>query len=609
LRKKVLGMLVARGVLIEPEALRTALAHPQPSEMLESFLASRAQKQLMISAVDLRCYIEASASCFGAGQAHADGHPEAAKQHAARAPRQATLNLGGDAVAQGSGQPPAKREEARPRPAGKGAVRQRVIEPAGAELLQQHPKEPAGRADKEDGGRQPSAEPLIKDAEAGKPLKTETQTIPVVEASARRSDMEIRPLAKGYDADIAVIQEITDESRCTGQASDFKHYFEDRLRTLRRLLKQRPEMGGAVEVQKALRVERDVKMICMVSEASRPQDKRVKGLWVTAEDETGAIKLWLPDDGGFHDAHVLKDEVVGIVGRVVRPKGQWHGKERGPYVVVDRLVRPELAGPRTRRTSRNPVSVAFVSDVHVGSSHFLPEAWEKMIKWLRSGDGEAARIKYVVMPGDLVDGIGVYPDQEEELLISDVYEQYEAFARLLEGVPEQMAVVLMPGNHDAQRLSEPQPALPEKVRKILGSRPLYVGNPCYLAIEGVRVLAYHGRGFDDFAGNLGSIGYQQPLEIMLEMLKRRHLSPIYGGKNQLAPERRDYLVINPVPDIFVTGHVHGAGIADHKGVVMTNASAWQSQTPFQRMHNFHPAPGRVPWVRLDTLEFGMENFA
>ena len=110
----------------------------------------------------------------------------------------------------------------------------------------------------------------------------------------------------------------------SGQASDFKNYFEDRFRVLGRLLKQRPEMGGAVKVENVLGFDaREARVICMVSDVARPQDKRVRGTWLAVEDESGSMRVWLPDEGGFAGKFVLKDEVIGVVGKVQKPKNQY----------------------------------------------------------------------------------------------------------------------------------------------------------------------------------------------------------------------------------------------------------------------------------------------
>jgi len=209
----------------------------------------------------------------------------------------------------------------------------------------------------------------------------------------------------------------------------------------------------------------------------------------------------------------------------------------------------------------------------------------------------------------LVDGIGIYPDQEDELVIEDVYAQYAELARLMKDIPENIKIVMMPGNHDAVRLAEPQPALPESITKLFDSRTMFVGNPCYMEIEGRIILAYHGRSMDDFVGGIHALSYKDPAEIMREMLRRRHMAPIYGERTAIAPEQKDYLVIDRVPNIFVTGHVHACAIAEYRGIKLINASAWQSQTSFQRMHNQIPDPAKVPMINLGTGVVWVEDFS
>ncbi len=54
------------------------------------------------------------------------------------------------------------------------------------------------------------------------------------------------------------------------------------------------------------------------------------------------------------------------------------------------------------------VSAAFLSDVHVGSKTFLEPQWNKMIQWFKE-DPLARTIKYFVLRGGGVDGVGIYP--------------------------------------------------------------------------------------------------------------------------------------------------------------------------------------------------------
>ncbi len=87
---------------------------------------------------------------------------------------------------------------------------------------------------------------------------------------------------------------------------------------------------------------------------------------------------------------------------------------------------------------------------------------------------------------------------------------------------------------------------------------------------------------------------------MYHLLKKRHVAPQFGGHTRLAPEERDYLVIEDVPDIFHTGHVHKLGFGKYHNVLAINSGCWQAQTDFQKSVNIDPDAGTRPsliWTR------------
>ena len=129
----------------------------------------------------------------------------------------------------------------------------------------------------------------------------------------------------------------------------------------------------------------------------------------------------------------------------------------------------------------------------------------------------------------------------------------------------------------------------------------YIGNPCYIEIDGTIILSYHGQSIQDFATCIPNMSQNEPTKIMREMLKRRHMAPIYGSISSLAPEKEDYLVIDIIPDIFVTGHVHVTSIDMYRNVLLINASAWQSQTEYQKTMNFMPDPAKAIVVNLKNM--------
>jgi DNA polymerase II small subunit len=258
---------------------------------------------------------------------------------------------------------------------------------------------------------------------------------------------------------------------------------------------------------------------------------------------------------------------------------------------------------------------AFLSDIHVGSHTFLGENWKRMLRWLngqaasKRGRDAAGRIKYLVIPGDLVDGVGIYPGQQDELSIPDVYDQYGAFGDWMGSVPDHVEIIIQPGNHDASRPAEPQPAFSREVRERFEHHAArFVANPATFRLHGVTTLGYHGNSLIDFATSVVNLEYEKPLPVMEQMLKSRHLAPLYGERTPVAPEHKDYLVISEVPDLFVTGHVHVPGIAQYRGVQMVNCGTWQSQTSYQRMLNFTPDPARMPLIDLQTLRGTLVDF-
>ncbi len=401
-----------------------------------------------------------------------------------------------------------------------------------------------------------------------------------------------------------IISDVTGSSTCNGSIENFTQYFRDRFRVLRRIIRSHAEMGASVKIAALDAQDREARVIGMVMDVNKTKNGHI-GL--TIEDDTGELYVLIHKDTELVKETYLKDEVLGFTGRLSSGRsGNGSPDKKGGMFIASAMRRPGIPAIREQRRSSEDAEVVFMSDIHAGSSHFLAEPWLRFMEWLNSP--QAAKVDYIVVAGDLVDGIGVYPNQEEELQIHDIYMQYGELARLMAPVPERIRVFLQPGNHDAVRPAEPQPAIQEKFRKGFGPNFTFIGNPCHFALAGVEILSYHGKSIDDLVGQVPGVTYLDPIPPMHEMLKRRLLTVSYGGKTPLAPEARDYMAINPLPDILVTGHVHRAAIHRTSGTTLINASAWQSQTPFQKTHNFNPDPAKIIVVNLKTGRCRMVDF-
>ncbi len=418
-----------------------------------------------------------------------------------------------------------------------------------------------------------------------------------------------KPKAKEYDPEINIIKDVTGNSICEGTTNDFTKLFVNRYNSLRKILRnQRRELTNAIPID---RVKKSgVKEIQLVGIVKDVRTTTNGHRLIELEDETDIAKCIALKDNreAMRLANeVVLDEIVGIRGQL---------SKNGDLIVVHSIVYPDISIQNEKHKSDVPVFAAFLSDIHVGSKQFMEDEWQAFLRWINGEMGNsrqrdvAGKIKYVIIPGDIVDGIGIYPNQDKELSIVDVYRQYEALAEQLRLIPDHISMIVQPGNHDAVRPAEPQPTFEKEIQDLFSGMDMtFIGNPCYLSLHGVEVLTYHGQSLLDYATNIQHLKYNEPVEIMKTMLRKHHLAPTYGGYTPLAPEHLDYMVIDRIPDIFVTGHVHLAQIGDYRGVTLINASSWQAQTSYQKMLNFIPDSAKLPIVDLKTGNVTMMDFS
>ena len=252
--------------------------------------------------------------------------------------------------------------------------------------------------------------------------------------------------------------------------------------------------------------------------------------------------------------------------------------------------------------------VALISDLHVGSKYFMEKEFNDLLGWLSLDDDFVRKIKFICIAGDIVDGIGVYPNQDRELIDININSQMSYAAALLQKIPKRMHVFLIPGNHDPGRRALPQSAL-TNLRDFQQLENFSImGNPSLVELNKVKLLMFHGQSLDDVIATVPGLSYSKPVEAMKILLRSRHLSPIYGNRTPIAPESEDMLVIDDVPDVFHAGHVHTTQVGRYKGTLIVNSGAWQKQTKFQQTMGITPSPGICILVNLATLQSFKKDF-
>lgn len=403
------------------------------------------------------------------------------------------------------------------------------------------------------------------------------------------------------------------------EVQDFVDYFNNRLTSIEKLLKQRQEITNQISIKHIL-PKRDKESLSLIGIVTQKDMTKNGNLMLTVEDKTGSIKVLVnknKPDVFKESLDIVLDEVIGVV-----------GVNGDKIVFANDIIWPDIPTVELKK-SQDEVYAAFLSDLHVGSTNFLPEDFEKFLHWINGKLGNdkqkeiASKVKYIFVIGDLVDGVGIYPGQEDELTIPDIYDQYKKCTELLKKIPSHIHLIVCPGNHDAMRVAEPQPPLQKQYCAPLYELPnvTMVSNPALVNIHsspdfsGFSVLMYHGYSFDYYVAEVDSLrnkgGYDRADLIMKFLLKRRHLAPAHTSTLYIPDVKTDPLVIEKVPDFFVSGHIHKSISANYRNTTLICGSCWQSKTGFQEKVGHHPEPSRVPLVNLQTrdvkiLKFGDE---
>jgi DNA polymerase II small subunit len=447
-------------------------------------------------------------------------------------------------------------------------------------------------------------EQLVKESEPPREVflhssEEQLQTLPKSVITVGKA--EFHPYAKEVEADIKIIEDPGTKLSSSGKIEDYLEYFRDRFKRTEKLLRQRIDVRAATSIIDALKAQANAKLkiIGMITEKRESKQRII----LTVEDLQANVTVLVPQNAS---QELLKKARLLLLDQVICLSVV---KTRSNLLIAEDIMLPDIA-QKPPHKAPIPVYAVLTSDMHVGSTKFQREAFNRFVLWLNGKYGNekmrevASHVKYVLIAGDIVDGIGVYPNQIKELAVKDVNKQYRIAGQYIEQIPDYIEVVIIPGNHDAPRKALPQPAIANTFLKTLEeSRNIHsFGDPCLLSLHSVEILLYHGRSLDDIITTLPGMEYNHPEKAMKLLLQSRHLAPAYGGKTPLSPENRDPLVIEHVPDIFHAGHVHALGYSNYRGVLVVNSGAWQEQTDYMRRLGFTPTPGKVPVVNLQTME-------
>ena len=408
-----------------------------------------------------------------------------------------------------------------------------------------------------------------------------------------------------------------DDPKKKREVKDFVQMFRHRYSDLSKILRNRKELSSPISINRisSKAQNEEATIIGMINNITLSKNGHII---LCVEDSTGKVNVLINKSKkellGIAKDLVL-DEVIGIVGNC------------GENILFAKdIYVPDVPLNKEFKKSVDEVYMAVLSDIQLGVKSFMREEFEKFISWLNCEVGNddqkniASKVKYLIIAGDAVDGIGVYPGQEKELLIGSIEEQYNELARLLSKIPKHIEIIYSPGNHDAVRIAEPQPTVSRKYASSLWNLPniTMTTNPGWVNIHsserfsGFDLLIYHGFSYFYYADKVESLrnaGALTKMDLVMKyLLQKRHMAPTHTSNQYIPDPEMDFLVIDPIPDFFISGHVHKSAVSTYRSTTLICGSCWDSESAYASRFGNIVEPARVPLVNLQTREVKILKF-
>ena len=395
---------------------------------------------------------------------------------------------------------------------------------------------------------------------------------------------------------------------------DFFKLFDSRYKKTLKILSIRSESRQIRKIKQIKNLRNKSRFSSLSNENERGKlvdSVFVAGLIMFKRNRKNDVELVIDDTTGSLPVVCRTRELINeastlVLDQMLMLEISLSKKNSNDFVIKD-IMFPDIPEHVSSKSGTESY-VALISDLHVGSKYFMEKEFNDFLGWLSSDDDFVRKIKFICIAGDIVDGIGIYPNQDRELIDININSQMSYAAALLQKIPKRMHVFLIPGNHDPGRRALPQSALTNLRDFQQLENFSIIGNPSLVELNKVKLLMFHGQSLDDVIATVPGLSYSKPVEAMKILLRSRHLSPIYGNRTPIAPESEDMLVIDDVPDVFHAGHVHTTQVGRYKGTLIVNSGAWQKQTKFQQTMGITPTPGICLLVNLATLQSFKKDF-
>ena len=132
-------------------------------------------------------------------------------------------------------------------------------------------------------------------------------------------------------------------------------------------------------LQESPSTKKDRENMALIGIVSRKEITKNENIILTVEDLTGSISVLVNKNKPelFEQARdIVLDEVLGIT-----------GVNGSKIVFANNLLWPDIPLNKELKKSKEESYAVFLSDLHVGSDNFLPEEFDRFLKWIKGEAG------------------------------------------------------------------------------------------------------------------------------------------------------------------------------------------------------------------------------
>jgi DNA polymerase II small subunit len=186
---------------------------------------------------------------------------------------------------------------------------------------------------------------------------------------------EYRSEASDIDADYKISNREIEYSN--GTVDGFVSHFRSRLERLRMIIEQhRSSVTGLIADLDGLKSFSSGREITVIGIIMNKITTKNGNIMVVIDDQTGDAKIMFMNGTNqkakdlFEKArHLVNDEVIAIKGKI-----------SGPFVIANEIIWPDVP-IQQRKEVEEDITMAFISDMHVGSKFFMEKHFANFIKW------------------------------------------------------------------------------------------------------------------------------------------------------------------------------------------------------------------------------------